>query len=477
MSSYSLPWVVYNLCVRGDTEDMGRVEKMDCKANGEVVFRAIRVLDPDSVEYPNRWNVQGWYLEKEMGYAIELFTSRTIDRRYPMLPATITKIHQAFKEIKHMAIDTWQEECRLAARQAMKEVIETRMHNSIDAHLEQMRVAGLPDRRNGSFSSHLLTEVGDLELRIPRTRTFSAHALLRRFARRTASIERTILMAFLLGLSTRKVGPALLSILGEPVSPSTVSHIAKQLDQSVQAYHQRALSDQYELLVLDGIVMRRKTGVGAQRRTMLVALGIKADGKKEIIDFRQVPGESQSAWEGFLNDLYQRGLEGQALKLIVVDGGKGLLAALPLVYGHVPMQRCWTHKTRNVLNYVKRMDQEKVKGSLHRISHAPNLREAQRAAQRFVARWKWIYPNAVDCLQKDLPDLLSFLQIKTQLAPSVIRTTNAIERRFVEVRRRTRPMGTFSDRTSMERILFSVFTYENLKQRTATPFLLLTQNN
>jgi putative transposase len=394
-----------------------------------------------------------------------------------MLPATITKIHQAFKEIKHMAIDTWQEECRLAARRAMKEVIETRMHNSIDAHLEQMRTAGLPDRHNGSFPSHLLTEVGDLELRIPRTRTFSAHVLLKRFGRRTVSIERTILMAFLLGLSTRKVGPALLSILGEPISPSTVSHIAKQLDQSVQAYHQRALSDHYEVVVLDGIVMKRKTGIGAQRRTMLVALGIQADGKKEIIDFRQATGESQSAWEGFLNHLHERGLKGESLKLIVVDGGKGLLAALPLVYGHVPIQRCWTHKTRNVLNSVKRADQERVKRSLHRISHARNLREAQRAAQRFVARWKATYPKAVDCLQKDLADLLSFFEIKTQLPLSVIRTTNAIERRFVEVRRRSRPMGTFSDRTSMERILFSVFTYENLKQRTATPFLLLTQNN
>jgi transposase-like protein len=209
---------------------------------------------------------------------------------------------------------------------------------------------------------------------------------------------------------------------------------------------------------------------------MLVALGIKFDGNKEIIDFHQAPGESQSAWEGFLNNLHQRGLEGDALKLIVVDGGKGLLAALPLVYGHVPMQRCWTHKTRNVLNHVKRADQKRVKRSLHRISHARNLREAQRAAQRFVARWKASYPKAADCLQKDLSELLSFLQIKTELAPSVIRTTNAIERRFVEVRRRTRPMGTFSDRTSIERILFSVFTYENLKQRTATPFLLLTQN-
>jgi putative transposase len=462
---------------QGGYWDIDRVKKMDCRANGEVAVRAIRALDPDFVEYATRWEAQDWFLEKEMGYAIKLFNPRTTHRRYPMLPAVITNVHQAFKEIKHMTIDTWQEECRLAARRAMKEVLETRMHNAVDAHLDQMRATGLPDRRNGSFSSHLLTEIGDLELRIPRTRTFSAHALLRKFARRTASIERTILMAFLLGLSTRKVGPALLSILGEPISPSTVSQIAKQLDQSVQAYHQRALSDQYEILVLDGIVMRRKTGVGAQRRTMLVALGIKADGKKEIIDFRQVLGESQSAWEGFLSDLYQRGLEGHTLKLMIVDGGKGLLAALPLVYGHVPLQRCWTHKTRNVLNYVKRADQESVKRSLHRISHARNLREAQKAAQRFVARWNRVYPKAVDCLQKDLPELLTFLQINTKLPPSVLRTTNAIERRFVEVRRRTRPMGTFSDRTSMERILFSVFTHENIKQRTATPFLLLTQKS
>ena len=209
---------------------------------------------------------------------------------------------------------------------------------------------------------------------------------------------------------------------------------------------------------------------------MLVALGIKPDGSKEIIDFRQVTGESRTAWEGFLNHLYQRGFNGDALKLVIVDGGKGLLAALDLVYGQVPLQRCWAHKTRNVLNHVKRADQGKVKRSLHRISHARNLREAQKAAQRFVLRWQATYPKAVQCLQNDLPELLSFLQVKTGLPASVLRTTNAIERRFREVRRRSHPMGTFSDRTSMERILYAIFTHENLKQRTATPFLLLTQN-
>jgi transposase-like protein len=289
-------------------------------------------------------------------------------------------------------------------------------------------------------------------------------------------VERLILLAFLLGLSTRKVGQALLPILGEPVSSSTVSEISRQLDQAVQAYHQRKLSDVYEVLLLDGIVLKRKTGIGTQRRTVLVALGIRPDQKKEVIDFRQVRSETQSACEGFLHSLYERGLLGQNLKLIVVDGGKGLDAALPLVYGDVPVQRCWAHKTRNVLNYVRKADHELVKKGLQRISHALCLRQAQKAAQRFISRWKTPYPKAIKCLSQDLPELLTFLRIKTSLPHSALRTTNAIERRFREVRRRTRPMGVFSDHTSIDRIMLSVFTFENLKQKTSTPFLLLTQN-
>jgi transposase-like protein len=152
-----------------------------------------------------------------------------------------------------------------------------------------------------------------------------------------------ILLPFLFGLSTKKVGQALLPILGEHVSHATVSQIAKQLDRAVHAYQQRPLSDTYEVLLLDGIVMKRKTGIGVQKRSVLVALGIPPDGKREIIDFRQVHGESQLAWEAFLHNLYRRGLEGQSLKLIIIDGGKGLLAALPLVYSDVPIQRCWAH--------------------------------------------------------------------------------------------------------------------------------------
>lgn len=393
-----------------------------------------------------------------------------------MLPATIVNIKQAFQEIKHFCIDAWEGDYRPAARQALKQILETRMHNVVDEHLERLRAQDIPDRRNGSYSRHLLTELGDVLLSIPRTRTFSPIAILRRFARRAAHIERMILLAFALGLSTRKVSQALLPILGEPISAQTVSRVAKQLDAAVQAYHQRPLSDHYEVLILDGVVLKRKTGAGAQKRTVLVALGIRSDGKKELIDFRQASSESQDAWEGFLNHLYQRGIKGQALKLIVTDGGKGLKAALSLVYGQIPLQHCWAHKTRNVLHHVKKADQKEVKKALHKISHAPTLPKAQQAAQRFVQQWQPIYPKATACLLRDLPELLTFLKIPVDLEATMLRTTNAIERRFREVKRRTRPMGTFSDRTSIDRILFAVFIDENRKEGVVTPFLL-TQNS
>jgi len=393
-----------------------------------------------------------------------------------MLPAVIESIDEAFKEIKTFCVDAWEGEYRTAGRAALKEILQYRMNHWVDRTLQELRVREISDRRNGYFTRHLLTEMGDLELAIPRTRTFSAVSILRHFAaalgRRSGHLERLILLAFTLGLSTRKVGRVLLSILGEEISASTVSAVAKQLDGVVEAYHRRPVLDRYEVLILDGVVLKRKTGVGAQKRPVLVALGILPDGRREVIDFRQAFSESQAEWEGFLNDLYRRGLKGEGLKLIVTDGGTGLKAALPLVFGQIPVQLCWAHKTRNVLEKVRRTDQQAAKKDLHRISHARNIPAAQTAAQLFVARWQRLYPKATACLVRDLPQLLTFLRVRLGLPATALRTTNAIERRFREVRRRTRPMGSFSDHTSIDRIMFAVFSYENQKEGTATPFLL-----
>jgi len=143
-----------------------------------------------------------------------------------------------------------------------------------------------------------------------------------------------------------------------------------------------------------------------------------------------------------------------------------------VVFPGVPVGRCWAHKTRNILDKMRDADRERAKRDLHRISHAADQVAACRAARPFADRWEVRYPAAVRCLRHDLDSLLEFLRFADATWRKAARTTNAIERRFREVRRRTRPMGVFSDRTSMERILYAVFTHENRKQGTAA-FLVL----
>ena len=388
--------------------------------------------------------------------------------------ATITSLPGAFRMMKTMQAEgiEWGADYRDATATALKGVLELGMAAGIDRHLEEMSARGAADRRNGSYSRWLLSELGEIELQVPRTRTWSALRVVHAYARRAAHVDRMILACFVLGLSTRKVAVALAPILGRRISASTVSQVAKSLDQAVAAFHARPLADHYRVLMLDGVVMSRKTGAGAIKRPVLVALGLGADGKKEIIDYRLALAESAAQWELFLNDLYRRGLTGARLEMICTDGGAGLLAALPVVYPAIAVQRCWAHKIRNVLDKVRKADLKAVKQGLHAVMNANNLTKARAAARRFANRWQATYPKAVACLRNDLDELLTCFRYKTLAKRKAVRTTNAIERRFREVRRRTRPMGVFQDRTSMDRILFAVFTYENSNQGVPTLFSL-----
>jgi transposase-like protein len=216
--------------------------------------------------------------------------------------ATIKSLPAAFRMMKAMQAEgvEWGADYRQGARDAVAELLRGRMDQLIDEHLERMAELGQADRRNGCYRRHLLTELGDIELAVPRTRTFSALKVVRAYARRARDVDRMILACFLLGLSTRKVAIALLPVLGRPVSPATVSAVAKQLDAAVAAFHRRPLKDQYRVLVLDGVVLKRKTGAGALARSVLVALGLRPDGKKEVIDFRLASAESAAQWEQFL---------------------------------------------------------------------------------------------------------------------------------------------------------------------------------
>jgi len=404
--------------------------------------------------------------------------------------ATARNVNRALKEINAFE---WEGDYRAEARSRLKELLEERMDEELEQYLgrakhERIGEGDAEDYRNGSYLRHLLTEIGDLILRIRRTRKGFISKVLEAYKRRSRSVDQLIMACFVLGMSTRKVSTALLSLLGEKVSASTVSEVAKRLDHAVRGYHRRKLGDGYRFLFFDGVVLKQRGAAKVQKKIILCAYGITWEGKKEMIDFLLATSESQNAWEGFLRDLYKRGLEGARCELITTDGGNGLRNALEVVFPRIPRQHCWAHKTRNVLDKVKKADWEKVKKDLQRISHAKNRQAATQAYWSFCQKYRKVYPGAVKSLESEIDDLLSFYQVKLsvkqrqglkakeiQKAQMVlwkkIRTTNLIERAFKEVKRRTRPMGVFGNRSSIERILYAVFFHYNSKGREVPSFL------
>ena len=295
--------------------------------------------------------------------------------------ATVRNVNRALKEINAFE---WEGDYRAETANRLKAFLEERMDEELEQYLgrakHERRGKGDPeDYRNGCYVGHLLTEIGDLIVRIRRSRRGFVSRVLEAYKRRSRLVDQLIMACFVLGMSTRKVSTALFSLFGERVSASTVSEVAKTLDQAVKRHHERDLSDTYRFLFFDGVVLKQRGAAKVQKRIILSAYGETWEGKKEMIDFLLVPSASQNAWEGFLRDLYERGIEGRGCEMITTDGGNGLRNALEVVYPRIPRQHCWAHKMRNVLNKVKKVDQEKVKKDLHRISHAKNRQAATQA--------------------------------------------------------------------------------------------------
>jgi transposase-like protein len=235
----------------------------------------------------------------------------------------------------------------------------------------------------------------------------------------------------------------------------------------VEQFHQARLGDDYAYLFLDGVSLRMRRPAGRQRVHMLVAYGVRQDGTRHLLAFLRSRGESQADWESLLEDLYRRGLEGKKLLLIVTDGCPGLAAAIQTVYPRVGHQRCWVHKMRNILEHVRKRDYDEVKPGAQAIYRAESRAQAQAAFRRFRARWLGQYGSMVRRLERDLPELLSFFILPRHLWKKV-RTTNVIERCFVEVRRRTRPMVCFVNIKSVDRIIYSIFQRFNLEWKNRT---------
>lgn len=320
------------------------------------------------------------------------------------------------------------------------------------------------DQRNGYYKRNLLTAFGMVrELLVPRLREGRLRTkVFQRYRRRWKSVDNYVRSLFLGGASTREVGELLERLWGVRLSASAVSEIVRVLDEEVKKFHKRTFKDEYRFLFLDGVWVK-VSGYHVVKKVVLVAYGMRADGRREVIDFRLAKSESEPEWEAFLEDLYKRGLKGAKLEMITVDGGGGLNAAQTAVYPEVARQRCWAHKLRNVSDKVRVRYRKQCVADARRIYQAKNYRTAVKRCRQWAARWRDLEPKAVACLEEDIEELLVHMRVlrKEPELWKTVRTTNVIERQFRELRKRIRPMCTFANNESCSRIVCALFQKAN----------------
>jgi putative transposase len=385
--------------------------------------------------------------------------------------AKVTPITEHFQhfvaDLKESFWGDLQGETQRAAKRLLEQISE-RQRDVYMVSAHYARSEQRKDYRNGYYERDIVTRFGTLRLRVARTRKKGfLPAAMKKFQRRAEEVTLLIREAFLRGISTRQVGRVVATVTERVVSAQTVSRIIQALDQAVRSFHEARLDDDWAYLFLDGVSLRMRQAAGRQRVHMLVAYGVKRDGRRQLLAFLRTRGESQADWEALLNDLYRRGVEGRHLQLIVTDGCPGLAGALQTVYPRVAHQRCWVHKMRNILEKVKKCDYDQVKIEAQAIYGAADRQHAQAAFVHFRRHWQRSYPTMVRQLERDLPELLSFFRLPRHLWKK-LRTTNMIERCFVEVRRRTRPMVCFVNVQSVDRIIYSIFQRFNLEWKNRT---------
>jgi len=345
---------------------------------------------------------------------------------------------------------------REGAQRMLAQAIEAEAAEWIDAHLQVTTETGHQAVvRNGYLPKRVLTTgVGPIEVRQPRvldrrpnvtTQERFTSKILPPYLRKTKTIEELIPWLYLKGVSTGDFSEALASLLGVDapgLSASTVTRLKQDWEQEQETWSRRSLKDQeFAYLWVDGVHFNIR--LEEDRQCILVVMGATKDGKKELIAVADGYRESEQSWKELLLDLKTRGLAIDP-KLAVGDGALGFWKAVKQVFPTTREQRCWVHKTANILDKLPKRLQPTAKEKIHAIWMADTRANANQAFDAFVAAYEAKYPKAAECLNKDREELLAFYDFPAEHWMH-LRTTNPIESTFATVRlrhRKTKGNGT-----------------------------------
>ena len=333
----------------------------------------------------------------------------------------------------------------------VRSTVEDTLNKLLDAEADQLcgakryeRSADRVDTRAGSYDRSLETKAGKVSLKVPRLRSLPFETqIIERYKRRESSVEEALVEMYLAGVSVRRVEDITEALWGTRVSSSTVSEMNKKIYERIESWRTRPLDGEHPYVMLDGIWLKRSWGGEVKNIAVLVAVGVRSDGHREILGVAEGTKEDSESWRSFLRYLKERGLCG--VRMITSDKCIGLVEALGEFFPDATWQRCTVHFYRNVLKDVPRSKSREVAAMLKAV-HAQEDREAAMTKANAIGE-KLIamrLPTAAKCFTAGVNETLSYMSFPREHWVR-LRSNNMLERIMKEIRRRTRVVGAFPD--------------------------------
>lgn len=338
--------------------------------------------------------------------------------------------------------------------QVVRQSVEQTLNSLLDAEADELcgakryeRSAERIDTRAGHYTRKLVTKAGEVNLQVPRLRSLPFETqIIERYRRRESSVEEALVEMYLAGVSVRRVEDITEALWGTRVSPSTVSELNQKIYAQIEAWRNRPIEGRHAYVYLDGIWLKRSWGGEVKNVAVLVAVGVNADGYREILGVSEGTKEDKESWRGFLRHLKERGLSD--VRMCISDKCLGLVEALAEFYPEALWQRCMVHWYRNVFTVVPKSKVKEVAAMLKAIHAQEDRAAARQKAQAVIAKLESMrLGKAADVVRSGCDETLSYMSFPREHWTR-LRTNNMLERIMRELRRRTRVVGNFPDGTS-----------------------------
>jgi transposase-like protein len=345
-------------------------------------------------------------------------------------------------------------------REVLQEVLEQEMTEAVGAEKGE-RNAGRVGYRSGYYGRSLITRVGKLELRVPQDRQghFSTQ-IFERYQRSEKALVSALAEMYVQGVSTRKVKAITEELCGHSFSASSISEVNKTLDLSLERFDKRPLEESYPYMVLDARYEKVRDDGVIRSQAVQIAIGINAEGRRQILAVELANRESATSWKDFLVELKRRGLRG--VEFVVSDDHPGLKRAIAEVLPEAVWQRCYVHFLRNALDHLPRKAVDDCLQELRWIYDRRDLAEAQKDLAQWLERWSKKYPKLCEWVEENIGETLAFYRLPLQHHKHM-KSTNMLERLNEEIKRRTHVVRIFPNRESCLRLVraLAVETHED----------------